>query len=191
MISLPVWRVSDLNRRTLYFADLAGVGVSAYLGLALRFDFLPPWEKVVNISAYVFACMLLAAVIFPALGVNRSPWRHVSSATLFRISLAVVVVITTTVFVFFLCNWAQFLPRSLPPLHAVLAIAMMTTMRLSARLRISLINANARPANVEAGDPARTFVKKHVLILGLNSAAEAYMSCVQGSAPAGGVRAPS
>ena len=138
------WQLRRLTQRlttsnvSSYFTlstafDVCAVVVSFPLAYNLRLgfgDMLPPSGTVV-VSTFTFALIGMASLVL--FGVPRGLWRHASTVDL----LAIVGAASTAVLVYlpiiFIVDRLTAIPRTLPPIHLLVLIALLSAPRLLAR----------------------------------------------------------
>ena len=112
--------------------------------------------------------VVIAAVVFPIAGLNRSLWRYTSLTELMRLQLAVTVTVLLALLATFAHTRLADISRSLPLLQWFFLVAVMTGTRLAIRVW-----------RERTAVPAQQFVRnaetEHVLIVGVNRLAEVYV----------------
>jgi lipopolysaccharide/colanic/teichoic acid biosynthesis glycosyltransferase len=168
------------TRKVLFLFDLLAIAAGPYLALFVRYDFRPDMEKISNLLPYTMLCVPIAAICFLVVGVHRLSWRHISLPDAGKIGSGIAATIALACLISFFFGWIELVPRSVPPLQAVLSLLLMLAMRMVARIRV----ARRQKRNAAAGE---TFVsaRRHVLIVGMNHAAELYVHMIRQLSPNG------
>lgn len=115
-----------MRRRLVLLAlDLVLVGLSPFIALALRSNFHPGYSKIEAAGLFSLICVLVAAVILPAVGLNRGFWRYASLSELMRIVLASLLIVLCSVFLAFATNRLDDVARSLPGIQFVVLLCLL------------------------------------------------------------------
>ena len=120
--------------------------------------------------------VIVAAVVLPLAGVNRTLWRYTSLTDLLRLALAVTVTLLLALFTTFALSRLQDIPRSLPVIQWFFLVAAMAGTRIAIRMWRDQFT---RPPQEYAGTPEI----QHILIVGVNQIAELYLRSVAEFAP--------
>lgn len=157
-------------RKYLYLAyDSFCVCVALVVALYLRhgFPLIQEGERG-DVFQLLLATVLAALIVFSLLHIHTGIWRYTSATELSRIVLAVLLVVLLSNSGLFLVSRLEMMPRSVPPMHLALAVALMGGSRLIARRFLGGWRAKA--------DGVRgNVLKQHVLVVGANSTAELYL----------------
>ncbi len=158
-----------MNRKYLLLGiDLFWVGLSPLAALLVRDYFTPHGHALTATTLYACLSVLIAAVVFPLAGLNRTLWRYTSLAELVRLQAVVSITVLLAVLVTFAYTRLLDIPRSLPLLQWVFLMTAMTGTRLAIRVW--------RERNSGVGeDFNKSFSTEHVLIVGVNPLAEVYL----------------
>ena len=73
--------------------DLAWVALSPFAALFIRDNFAPREEALAATIPYACLGVVIAAIVFPVAGLNRTLWRYTSLSELMRLQVAVTVTI--------------------------------------------------------------------------------------------------
>ena len=121
-------------------------------------------------AAILYACLglVIAIVVFPIAGLNRSLWRYTSLSELMRLQLAVTVTVLLALLATFTQTRLLDISRSLPLLQWFFLVAVMTGTRLAIRV---WRERNAVPEQQLVRGPET----EHVLVVGVNRLAEVYV----------------
>lgn len=149
--------------------DVGVIAIATLSAQLVRHDFVVTTVQLGALLPYLTVTILLSAVVLPALGVCRSVWRLTALPDYLRLCAAVALVVAGTVVAIFVLNRLEGLPRSLPVLQALLALAFLVGVRILARMRHA---ARARPGQLQ---PLVDTDMETVLVLGLNRLTEAYI----------------
>jgi len=165
------------------FLTLAGelglVALATVVALLLRDNFETSAEHLSALAPYLVSTLFVCSVVFPALGVSRSLWRHTSIRDGLTITAAAVAAAIGAVMLGFSFNRLDGVPRSLPILQAASIAGFLLGARLLARL-----SGHARDkVAARAAAPARAAGAKTVLVVGAGRLADLYLRCVDEFAP--------
>ncbi|MGD9804277.1 MAG: sugar transferase [Hyphomicrobiaceae bacterium] len=166
-----------IHKWMLFGLDMVLATAAPYVALFARYDYQPAADKLINILPYTALTLPVFALCYCVFGIHRLPWRHFSPSDLSRLALALGVSIAITLLISVFAGMIHRLPRSVPPLQFAFAIVAFSFFRLSARVR----HKHARRTEV-APVPADS-EKRHYLVVGLNSMAQAYLQLVEALAP--------
>ena len=125
---------------------------------------------------YALVGVIVAAVVFPLAGVNRTLWRYTSLPDLLRLVLAVTVTLLLALFTTFALSRLEDIARSLPVIQWFFLVAAMAGTRIA--IRIWRNRFTDAPLEF-AGTPE----SQHILIVGVNQIAELYLRSVAEFAP--------
>ena len=170
-------RIVGISRKYLLLAiDLFWVALSPFAALFLRDNFVPRAEQFEAAILYAWMGLVIATVVFPVAGLNRTLWRYTSLADLMRLQLAVTVTVLLALLATFTQTRLLDISRSLPLLQWFFLVAAMTGTRLAIRVW--------RERNtVTEQQFGRRPETEHVLILGVNRLAEVYVRAMTELAP--------
>ncbi len=159
-----------MRKRFFYLFDLLVVALSPFLAVALRNNFTPSKQQLLDIVPFAAMGVGIAAFVFIIAGTHRGIWRYVSLSDFSRIVVAVTVTLLLALFVAFSLNRLDGIARSLPLIEWALIVAGMISARLLAR------GLCARKAVRSSGEYEVS--KESVLVVGVNQVAELYLRCV-------------
>lgn len=158
-----------INRKyALLAVDLCWVAVSPFAALCLRDNFAPYKQAFEAAIPYSFLGVVIAAIVFPIAGLNRSLWRYTSLTELMRLQLAVTITVLLALLVTFAQTRLTDISRSLPLLQWFFLVGVMTGTRLA-------IRAWRERTAVNEHQFVRGSETQHVLIIGVNRLAEVYV----------------
>jgi lipopolysaccharide/colanic/teichoic acid biosynthesis glycosyltransferase len=151
--------------------DLIWVALSPFAALLIRDDFAPREQALAAAIPYACLGVVIAGVVFPIAGLNRTLWRYTSLSELMRLQLAV----TATVLLAVMATFAQTrlldISRSLPLLQWFFLVAAMTGTRLAIRFWCE----QSSPTGLRRVVGPET---EHTLIVGVNCLAEMYLQAL-------------
>jgi lipopolysaccharide/colanic/teichoic acid biosynthesis glycosyltransferase len=148
--------------------------------LLLRDNFEFSSDRLEALAPYSAVSLVVAAVLFPVAGVNRSIWQYTSFREALRIAGAVAFSIALALGATFALNRLEGVARSLPLIEGLLLVAAMT----GARMVMRLLRAGHWWAT-EGSRPGGGFEQyvEHLLVIGLTPATEFYLRSVAEFAP--------
>src|SRR4029079_12903280 len=107
-----------MNRKYLLLGvDLFWVGLSPFFALLVRDYFAPHGNALTATTLYALLSVIVAAVVFPLAGLNRTLWRYTSFAELTRLQAVVTITVLLAVLITFAHTRLLDIPRSLPLLQ--------------------------------------------------------------------------
>jgi lipopolysaccharide/colanic/teichoic acid biosynthesis glycosyltransferase len=148
-------------------ADLGWVGLSAYVALLVRDNFIfyePHWAAMVPYSGFTVAA---GAVVFAALRPHKTLYQYTSLSDLLRITVAVTLTIFLAVSLSFVSSRLEGVARSIPVIQWLILIGGLVWTRVLARM---WYNFHRRGDAVQTDRAA-----KHVLIVGVGHMTELYL----------------
>ena len=174
------WLPSLLTLRNRYFVaiDAVGLCLTPALAIVLRTDNLSSLDLYgPALAVYTVLGLAVRLVVFFRFGLYRRYWRYASVDDLVQIVLAVMVAMTVIGAIFFGLRFPAFsadppswsiarLPRSLPLLDGMLALALVSATRFSVRIAERSLRRQPKGAKrqrvvvVGAGDAGQMIVKE-------------------------------
>lgn len=154
--------------------DLLMVASAAYIAVFLRENDALSSDQIVAVRPYLALSMLSTAVVFAALGINRSVWRFSSMADYVLLAGAAALATVLAVGMTFIHNRLDGIARSLPILQLLVELPLMVGARVAARVRHK---QRSKPAlfQPQTAEPA----PQSVLVVGLNSLSDLYLRAAQ------------
>jgi lipopolysaccharide/colanic/teichoic acid biosynthesis glycosyltransferase len=156
--------------------DLFWIALSPFAALFIRDNFAPREASLSAAVDYALVGVIVAVVVLPIAGVNRTLWRYTSLSDLFRLALAVMVTLLLALFTAFALSRLQDIPRSLPVIQWLFLVAAMAGTRIAIRMWREQFT---RPLQENAGTPEI----QHIVIVGVNQIAELYLRSIAEFAP--------
>jgi lipopolysaccharide/colanic/teichoic acid biosynthesis glycosyltransferase len=152
--------------------DLVWVVLAPAAALILRDNFEISTDRLAAIVPYSAISIMVAAILFPIAGINRTVWRFTSLSEALRLAGAVTLSIGLALSAAFAFTRLDGVARSLPIIQWFLLVAAMTAMRVVTRLMCG--------QQTPATDGARSADRldpdiEHVLVVGLNPVTEFYL----------------
>lgn len=165
-----------LRRILLLFVDVACIAVATIMALWLRENLQISTDRLIGLLPYLGFSAASALVFFPVFGTHRGIWRYSGVRTFVRIAIAACVAVALAVTIGFAFDRMESVARSIPIIQAVLAIGLMTSLRVALHLRqqardLSTVNTLTAPA------------REIVLVHGINSLSELYLRSTAELAP--------
>ncbi|MDX2158564.1 MAG: sugar transferase [Hyphomicrobiaceae bacterium] len=159
-------------RRTVTLTlDLLIIALAMPLGLLLRENLIFDAE-LANHFPYLAMTLAVAVPVLRLLGVDRSLWRYSTIDDHLRIAIAMVLILLAATLLTFVYNRLEGISRSVPVLHAILALVGMVSARVAMR---ASCGAQATPKPFE---PITRKPHQSVLLVGLNALAELYVKAI-------------
>ena len=166
-----------MKRKCLLLSiDLFWMALSPFAALFIRDNFAPREASLSAAVVYALVGVVVAVVVLPIAGVNRTLWRYTSLPDLLRLALAVMVTLLLALFTTFALSRLQDIPRSLPVIQWLFLVAAMAGTRIAIRMWRDQFT---RAPHEYAGTPEI----QHILIVGVNQIAELYLRSVAEFAP--------
>lgn len=149
--------------------DLTCIGLALVVALFLR-NGLPLIEEgqPEDIYPVLAVTLCIAAVVLPLMRTHTSLWRYTSLSDITRVIMGATLVVLLSNTGLFLLNRLEVMPRSVPPIHWMLAILGMAGARVLARFLFGPARRRTR----------RDEHKRHVLAVGVGPIAETYLQFV-------------
>jgi lipopolysaccharide/colanic/teichoic acid biosynthesis glycosyltransferase len=166
-----------MHRLRLLGIDLGLLLIASVAALWLRDNLQLSPDRVVELVPYFGYSLVAAAIVFPIAGTNRGLWRYSGLRTYLDIAAANVVVVLLAVGVSFSVDRLEGVARSLPILQGMLAVALMTSVRVGMRLRQQAKVATATTP------VAPLAAKDTVLIAGVTHLAELFIRAAHEQRP--------
>jgi lipopolysaccharide/colanic/teichoic acid biosynthesis glycosyltransferase len=161
-----------MRRRLLLAADLFWVLISPVAALIIREGWpIRPGALLVAVEFGLLAAVI-AAIVFPVAGLNRSFWRYTSLNDVLRLMVAVTVTLLLLIFAGFAFWRLEDVARSLPLIQWLFLIAAMAGTRVAVRIWRERTRLAAGPL-IQPTDGA-----EHILIVGVGPLAELYLRSV-------------
>lgn len=162
---------------TLYLTDLALSVVALVLAMIFRFSLDAPFsvhQEFYRLPAAVPVLVATCMVVFPATGLYDRNWRFASISDLMSIVNAGLISSLTFVFLLFLLNRLESIPRSVVAIEMLLLIPLLAFVRLRFRLD------ELRPLGpYYSGSPADAKETVPILLLGAGHSADLYLRALR------------
>ena len=157
-------------RVALLVLDVAVVAIAACAAVMLR-DPPDQWaQRFLDLRPYLVFSLTAAAIVLPVAGTSRDLWHYASFNDFLRIMLAAIVIVLAATSGTFAYNRLEGLARTIPVIHILLIIGLMSGIRAAARLHHGF---RARPrTGARIGDTPTT---ESVLVVGDNAVAELFI----------------
>ncbi len=165
-----------LRRFCLMSIDLLFVTSATVLAVVLRGDFedfSSLQDKMIALIPYIFISLGSASLVFFVGGVDRTPWRYSSVADYLQIIVLTVLVILLALVLTFTVNRLDGVARSLPLLQGGLIAGILVSARSAARFW------HARQLHLKGNGHVNARPRDTVLIVGVNTVSELYLTSVQ------------
>lgn len=173
--------VSNMRRCAYLGFDLALLGLATILALFLRENLILDFNKVKELTPYLVACLIVAVPVNIALGLDRAIWRYSVMTDFVRVVIAVGCIIVFATILTFTYNRMEGISRSVPVLQGLLAICILISARITARIRA----VGRNDANIEIKTQQTQLVgetiptpPKGVLVVGLTTLTVLYLRAV-------------
>ena len=156
--------------------DLMNIAFATLFALYLRNDLALPPDKLIALVPYLAATLVLAAIIFPTFGIDRSIWRFSGLGDYLAVALACLAIVIGAVAFSFVYNRMEGIARSIPLLQGIVMVWVLIGVRVGMRLVATRAEQRARPATspvIEAKNANET-----ILVVGIGRLAELYVRCV-------------
>ncbi len=168
-----MWRGSRSALVLMFDVLCLAAGPSLALLVISNFEIANLPRSLLTVTAgYTGLSAAVGGLVFGVMGLHRGVLRYVSLPDFMRVAAAVTIAVLVTLFIGFTINRLDSLPRSMPIIQWLGAVAAMTGLRLIARLALS------RGATPEAAMFATEPDVRHVLVVGLNRVAELYLRSI-------------
>jgi lipopolysaccharide/colanic/teichoic acid biosynthesis glycosyltransferase len=161
-----------MRRRLLLGADLFWVAISPVAALFIREGWPIRAEGLWTAVGFGLIGAVVAAIIFPLGGLNRSLWRYTSLNDVLRLIMAVTVTLLLSVFVGFAFWRLEDVARSLPLIQWLFLVAAMVGTRVAVRIWRERAKLVSETLTAPSDGP------EHVLIVGVGPLAELYLRAV-------------
>lgn len=146
--------------------DLVLLGVAAIVALALRENATLETDRLLAIAPYLAISTVVAIPISLALGLDRAFWRFSALSDFIKVLTWISITVLLATVSVFLLNRMEGVSRSVPILHALVAICLLVGTRVAVRARYLSRSRRPDPAQIaRAGSAARDDC---VLIIGVN-----------------------
>jgi FlaA1/EpsC-like NDP-sugar epimerase len=126
-----------MARLAMLIIDVALVLAAAIAAILLRDNLEFVLHRFDEAAFYLSATAMISVAAICGIGLNRSIWRFSALPDYVRIVCAVLIIVAATSAATFAYNRLDGVSRSLPILHALIAIAMLVGARILARLNHS------------------------------------------------------
>lgn len=161
--------------RFLFLVDIVTVFIAAILALVLRENLSMTDIKLYDALPYIAFSVIAALFIVPLSGISRSLWRHITFSDVVRVAFAATAVVLAATGMAFAYDRVNGVARSVPVLHAALAIMLMCGLRALARYH-HLRRQRPEPLSLET---AARRQPEQILLIGVNSVAELFMQAAR------------
>ncbi len=161
--------------------DILLIVLAIIIASTLRDNFEPSQVRLLGLIPYAAATALLAVVLIPLFGLEKTVWRLSSLPDYLRVLAAITAVVIGAVAVTFLYNRLDGVPRSLPLLHGLVAVGLLVGGRIFARAHHQV--RKARQATQMPLRISHTGTEENLLVVGMSGVAEAYVRAVTEFAP--------
>jgi lipopolysaccharide/colanic/teichoic acid biosynthesis glycosyltransferase len=161
-------------------ADLVWVVLAPAAALLLRDNLEISPDRFEALAPYSAISVVVAAVLFPIAGINRSIWQYTSLREALRIAVAVALSIALALGATFALNRLEGVARSLPLIEGLLLFTAMTGARVAMRLLRGGPTRATEGLRLGDGHDQRF---EHLLVVGLNAATEIYLRSIAEFAP--------
>jgi hypothetical protein len=164
-----------VRRYVVLLVDLVWVGLAPAAALLLRDNFEISIDRFHEVAPYSAISVVVAAVLFPITGINRSIWQYTSLSEALRIAGSAALSIGLALCAVFALNRLEGVARSLPIIEWFLLVAAMTGMRVAMRLLRTPAPPVTDGTSPIAGGDQDT---EHALVVGLIPITEFYLRCL-------------
>jgi len=162
----------------LLLIDLLLVALATVFALILRDNFEVSADRLWTLLPYLVVTLVVASVMIPALGLNRSVWRLTAMTDYLTVFTATVVMVIGAVAISFGINRLDGIARALPVLQGFFILFALVGVRVLTRLWHA---GRRRPAQLVGAMPSAG--GETVLVVGLNRLSELYLRSVAELAP--------
>jgi len=152
--------------------DLTWVALSVLLALVIRDNFTLSPRRVEGIVPYALVCVISAAIVFRAAGLQRTLWRYVSLTDVLHVIAAVTVTLLLALLAVFIWNRLEGVPRAVPVIQWLLLVGGL----VGSRIAVRLAGERVQRRNDRRTKPLED--TQHVLIVGVNDITELYLRSV-------------
>jgi len=152
--------------------DLTWVALSVLLALVIRDNFTLSPRRIEGIVPYALVCVISAAIVFRAAGLQRTLWRYVSLTDVLHVIAAVTVTLLLALLAVFIWNRLEGVPRAVPVIQWLLLVGGL----VGSRIAVRLAGERMRRRNDRRTKPLED--TQHVLIVGVNDITELYLRSV-------------
>src|SRR5262245_27672254 len=94
--------------------DLAFLGITAFLAVLVRDNFIPFLPRLQAIVPYVLVSLVSGGIVFTVARLHRTLWRYTSLVDVLRLMAAVTIVLLLTLFASFHFSRLENIARSVP-----------------------------------------------------------------------------
>ena len=151
--------------------DLTWVALSAPLALVIRDNFALWPHRVDGLIPYALVCIVSAAIVFRAAGLQHTLWRYVSLTDVLHVIAAVTVTLLLALLAVFIWNRLEGVPRAVPVIQWLLLVGGL----VGSRIAVRVVGERKRRSSDLAKPPQTT---QQVLIAGVNDLTELYLRSV-------------
>jgi len=130
-------------------------------------------NRLVALGPYLIATTASALALWPMLGIQRSIWRLSRLPDYLTLLLGAILVVASAALIGFAYDRLDSVPRSLPILQVMIAMALLVGARIAARLHYAY--RLRRPRNLDLPLDMNASAHKRVLVVGIGSVAELYL----------------
>jgi len=170
-----------MRRLGLLMLDVTLIGAGSLLALALRENFDPTLDRLVDFLPYFTATLLMACFVFAVGGLTRAIWRFSSQSEYLRITATLTLVIIGAVATTFAYNRLDGVARSLPLIQCLVCTALLIGARVIHKIAHDgrqVRKASASFLRQTDAEPVST-----LLVVGISKLAETYLQAVAELAP--------
>ena len=166
----------------LVLIDVFCFVLSAFGAQVLRDNLYFRTDRLYEMLPYAALSLCVAVLVLPAFGLHRRMWRYSNVNDLIRIAGAVITSISLTLVAGFSLFRLAGVARSLPILHGVLALSLMSLCRLAAKY-IQTRRDAANFSKLATGPQLGSKADETVLVIGLNNVSKLFLASVAEYAP--------
>ncbi|NTW01875.1 MAG: polysaccharide biosynthesis protein [Oscillochloris sp.] len=158
------------NNRRLFVSDIVLLICAAYTSFVLRLEYLDLNNYWFGFVLFTAVVTLITPVIFYRTGIYAQYWRYASIYELLLMGISVASVVLLVEMLTLVEAWlhpgAELIPRSVPAIFLLLAVAMTVTPRLVGRLAFQSLSRRHKGCNaaqvlvIGAGDAGATIVRE-------------------------------
>lgn len=169
--------LGSTRRFRVYIADFAIIVLAGVVAFLLRQNFDFDFDRLQDGWVYHASIIVLAALIIPMLGLDRSIWRFTSLPDYIRAFTACFLVIAGASLITFGTNRFEGLARSLPFIHIVVATFLMVGARVLFRYKHH--RRHQRRSHFEPVRASTPSSRANILVVGVTRLTETYLQAVE------------
>jgi lipopolysaccharide/colanic/teichoic acid biosynthesis glycosyltransferase len=147
--------------------DLIALAVAGVTAVALRGNATLEAADLRALLPYLLASTAVALPVSLALGLDRAFWRFSALSDFIRVVAWVLLTVVSATVIIFLFNRLEGISRSVPILHALIAVCLLVGTRITIRARHLAMNRTPDPKSIT--QPGATARDDCVLIVGMNN----------------------